>query len=62
MRESIPYKISKTHINLQDKDIHLDSFTELNEDQIFLIEPKPKRSFEKSQHVQVDITIEMNRD
>ena len=60
MREQIPFRISKTDLMLQDESIDLDSITEIEDDTLFTIDPIPKRSFEKEEHVQTDITIEMN--
>ena len=42
--------------------IDLDNITEINDKTIFQMEEKPKRAFEKDVNVQMDITIEMNRD
>lgn len=62
VQQMLPYKISKTQIFLQDKDIDLDDLTEIYDSSIFQVEALPVRSYEKDYIVQMDISIEMNLD
>jgi len=62
MRQTIPYKVSKTHLYLQDRDINLNSITLDQDSSIFKIEPLPVRSQEKDLNVQMELTIERNLD
>ena len=58
----LPYKVSKTQLYLQDKDVDLDELTELYDASVFQIETLPIRSYEKDFLVQMDLSIEMNLD
>ena len=62
MQVTMPYKISQTHLYLQDEAINLDDLTELEDGTIFTLEESPIRSYEKDKFVQMDITVEMNLD
>ena len=46
MQVTMPYKISQTHLYLQDEVINLDDLTELENGTIFTLEESPIRSYE----------------
>ena len=58
----LPFRVSKTQLYLQDKDVDLDDLTELFNNSIFEIESLPIRSYEKDYLVQMEISLEMNLD
>lgn len=60
VRQTYPYRIAQTHLFLQDEIIHLDDITELEDPQLFTLEPLPSRSYEKDLDTWFDLTIEMN--
>ena len=60
VRQTYPYRIANTHLFLQDEIINLDDFTELEDPQLFTLEPLPSRSYEKDLDTWFDLTIEMN--
>ena len=62
MRQTYPYRIKNTHLFLQDEVAHLDDLTELEDPQLFTLEPLPSRSYEKDNDTWFDLTIEMNLD
>ena len=47
---------------LQDEAIDLDDLTEYNNDDLFLMEKLPSKSYDADDRVQMDISIEMNLD
>ena len=62
IRQTIPFKVSKTHVFLQDKDIDLNTITLEDDSTVFKVEPLPIRPQEKDLNVQMEITMEMNLD
>ena len=62
MRQTIPYKVSKSHVFLQDKEIDLNQITLQDDNTVFKVEPLPIRSQEKDLNVQMEIQVEMNLD
>lgn len=59
---TIPFKVTKTQLELQDLYIDLDEVTVLTSEQPFKLELKPSLTYEKDDVVQMEITVEMNRD
>jgi len=61
IQQTIPFIVSTTELFLQDvKAISLDDLTELSNDSVFKLEPKPLMPYEKDAVVQMDISIMMN--
>ena len=59
---SLPFRISKTHLELQDYHIDLDSLTKHESETPFKLEQHGSETYEKETDVMMDITIEMNKD
>ena len=55
MRQTIPYKVSKSHVFLQDKEIDLNQITLQDDNTVFKVEPLPIRSQEKDLNVQMEL-------
>ena len=62
MQEQVPFKVSTTKLYLQDEYLNLDQLTELENDTVFKMEQRPKQSYEKDDHTQLSINVEMNLD
>ena len=62
IQATIPFKVSNTKLVLQDGEINLDDFTEMEDETIFKLEQQPVKPYEKDYDVQVDFTVEMNLD
>lgn len=62
VRQTIPFKVTKTELDLQDLDIDLDDFTEYTDISPFKLEKQPAQSYEFDDGVQLDVFIEMNFD
>lgn len=60
MRQTTPYKIQTTHLELQDEIADFDDLTALEDGRVFSLIKQPVISYEKDKNAQVDITIEMD--
>ena len=59
---SLPFKISQTHLDLQDKHIDFDSLTETVSETPFKLKLMASQTYEKERNVQMDITVEIDKD
>ena len=63
MRQIIPFKISKTELELQDVNmIMLDDWTKTEMSDLFKLVPQTSYSYEKPDNTWLSITVEMNLD
>ena len=47
IRQTLPFKLTSTFLELQDRLINFDEITEEEDESIFQVEPLPVRSYEK---------------
>ena len=59
---TVPFRVSKTHLELQDYIIDLETITEQLSEMPFKVESLPSTSQEFDINVQMELTFEMNRD
>ena len=59
---TIPFKVTKTQLDLQDLHIDLDDLTELTSEYPFKLEQMPTVTYEKDDIVQMEFTVEINSD
>ena len=61
-QQTIPYRISKTQVELQDEHVDLDDLTLIEDDTVFKLDKLANQPYEKDKIVQMDVTIELNSD